>query len=75
MSCIEYEIVEIEENINKIEGKTQRTKPVDVSVQEGDTQRAKPHGELGGPASVGNQVACRATEVLNIQLAQGSMPA
>jgi hypothetical protein len=59
MSCIEYETVEIEESIREKKGEARRLKSVAVP-----SGRVRP----------GDQVACRVAEVLDIQLARGSMP-
>jgi len=59
MSCVEYERTRIKEFISKKEGEAQRSKPFVV-----------PSGR-GGP---GDQVAYRVAEVLDFELAQGSMP-
>jgi len=59
MSCVEYESVEIEES---------------TSEKERETQRSKPFGAPRGRVRPGDQVASRVAEVLNFQLARGSMP-
>jgi len=73
MNYVEYENVGIEESINEKAGKAQT--PVAVSVKEVNIQRMKPFAVPDSQASLGDQVANRAEEVLNAQLAQGSMPA
>jgi hypothetical protein len=60
MSYTEYETVEIEESTIEKEGKAQGSKPVAVKKV-----RVRP----------GDQVTRRVKEVLDLQLAQGSMPA
>ena len=60
MSCIEYVGVEIEESAIEKKSEAQITKPRVVS---------------GARAFLGDKVARRAEEVLDVQLAQGSMPA
>jgi len=59
MSCVEYESVEIEESASEKAGETLKSKPFAVP-----SRRVRP----------GDQVALRVAEVLNIQLARGSMP-
>jgi len=73
MNYVEYENVGIEESISEKAGKAQT--PVAVSVKEVNIQRTKPFVVPDSQASLGDQVANRAEEVLNAQLAQGSMPA
>jgi len=60
MSCIEYVGVEIEESV--IEKKS-------------EAQIAKPRVVPRATALLGDKVTRRAEEVLDVQLAQGSMPA
>jgi hypothetical protein len=59
MSCVEYERVRIEESASKKEGEAQGSKPFVVP-----SIRVRP----------GDQVAARVAEVLNFELAHGSMP-
>jgi hypothetical protein len=59
MNCVEYESVEIEESTSEKKGEAQRSKPLAVP-----SSRVRP----------GDQVAVRVAEVLNVQLARGSMP-
>jgi hypothetical protein len=75
MNTVEYENVGIEEFTNKKEGDSQRTKPVAVSEREGYAQERKSLAVPGGQARLGAHVACRAAEVLDFELAHGSMPA
>ena len=62
MSCTEYEYetVEIIETTIEKQGEAPRSKPVAVK-----RLRVRP----------GDQVTCRVTQALDLQLAQGSMPA
>ena len=60
MSCVEYESVEIEESTSEKEGGAGRPKPFVVP-----SIRVRP----------GDHVAGRVAEVLDFELAQGSMPA
>jgi hypothetical protein len=73
MSYVEYENVGIEESVSEKPGKAQT--PLAISVKKVNIQRMKPLAAPGGQMSLGDQVVCRAEEVLNAQLAQGSMPA
>jgi hypothetical protein len=61
MSCVEYESVEIIEE--------------STSAKKGEAQSSKPLAERSRRARPGDQVARRVEEVLNAQLARGSMPA
>ena len=59
MSCVEYESIETEECTSEKEGEAQRSKPFVVpSVH----------------VLPGDQVVRRVAEVLDLELAQGSMP-
>ncbi len=60
MSCVEYENVELEGTVSKHESSAQRPKPFIVP---GRRERYQ------------DQVARRVAEVLDFELAQGSMPA
>jgi hypothetical protein len=59
MSCVEYESVEMEES---------------ASQKEGETHQSKPFAVPSHRVRRDDQVALRVAEVLNLQLARGSMP-
>jgi len=59
MSCVEYESVEIEES---------------ASQKEGETHKSNRFAVPSRRVRAGDQVALRVAEVLNLQLARGSMP-
>ncbi len=73
MNCIEYVSVGIEDFTSKQEGKTQRAKLLAVTEKQGKAQM-KPFVVPGGRALLGDQVACRVAEVLDLELARGAMP-
>jgi len=60
MTSVEYESVKIVEE--------------STSEKEGEAQKAKTLAMPNGRVSPGDQVARRLAEVLNVQLARGSMP-
>jgi hypothetical protein len=60
MSCVEYQSVDTEES---------------ESESKGDTSRSKPFVVPSARVHQGDSVAHRVAEVLDFELAQGSMPA
>jgi hypothetical protein len=60
MSCVEQESIEIEDFTSK---------------KEGDGEMSMPLAVPDSRVRAGDSVACRVTEVLNLQLERGSMPA
>jgi len=73
MNYVGYESVGIEEFTSKKEGRTQRAKLLAVTEKQGKAQM-KPFVVPGGRALLGDQVACRVAEVLDLELARGAMP-
>ncbi len=74
MNYVEYESVGIEGFTSRQEGKRQRAKLLAVTEKQGEAQRMKPLAVPGGRARLGDQVACRVAEVLDLELARGAMP-